>query len=356
MKRIITFIVIIISFIACQKEPIETVYFNFENQAGVFIVNEGNFMHGNASLSFFDEEENRAYHQIFNARNKAPLGDVAQSMVLKNGLAWVVINNSGKIYVADANTMEFRATVTGLSSPRYIHFVSDDKAYVSDLYSQSIHIIDPNTYQKSGEISLSENGEKHSSEQLISYEEFVFTNSWSNDNKILIINSLTDQLVGSITVPVQPQSMVLDKNNKLWVLCDGGYEGHPLYWEKPALVRIDAATREVEKLFFFDINDNPSSLEINGTRDQLYFINKDVYTMAAEESVFPISPIIESPYPNNEGGFYALGIDPISSNIYVADAIDYHQNGIIYRYSSEGILQEEFKTGVNPSFFCFKED
>lgn len=356
MRKQLTFIIVLISIMACQKEPVETVFFNFENKAGVFIVNEGNFMHSNASLSFYDVAANRAYNHIFSARNKAPLGDVAQSMVLKNELAWIVINNSGKIYVADANTMEFRATVTGLTSPRYIHFVAETKAYVSDLYSQSIHIIDPISYRKIGEIPLSENGKKHSSEQMIAYEEFVFTNSWSNDNQILIINSITDQLAASITVPAQPQSMVLDKNNKLWVLCDGGYEGHPLYWEEPALVRIDAATLEVEKLFFFNINDNPSSLEINGRGDRLYFINKDVYSMAVEESVFPTSPIIESPNPSTSGGFYALGIHPNTSHIYVANALDYRQNGIIYRYSSEGILYEEFKTGVNPSFFSFKEN
>lgn len=354
MKRWIHIILVLITMTACQKEPLETVFFDFENQPGVFILNEGNFMHGNASLSFFDRYEHRNYNQIFYARNKAPLGDVAQSMILKDGLAWIVINNSGKIYVADANTMEFRATVTGLTSPRYIHFVTGDKAYVSDLYSHSIHIIDPNTFQKKGEISLSENGREHTSEQMVAYDDIVFTNSWSNDNQVLIIDSSTDQLLDSIRVPAQPQSIVLDKNNKLWVLCDGGYEGHPLFWEKPALVRIDADTREVEKLFFFDKNDNPSSLEINGNRDSLYFLNIDVYRMAVESAVLPDQAFIESPYNSSNGGFYALGIDPQNSNVYVADAIDYQQSGLIFRYQSDGQLLEEFKTGVNPSYFCFK--
>jgi len=356
MKKYLSFVFIFIMIMSCQKEPVETVFFNFDHKSGLFILNEGNFTHGNASLSFFDKEEHRVYNQIFFARNKAPLGDVAQSMALKDGLAWIVINNSGKIYVTDANSMEFKATVTGLTSPRYIHFVSDDKAYVSDIYSESIHIIDPNTFQITGDISLSENGGNHSSEQMIAYDDIIFSNSWSNDNQILIINPDRDQLIDSIRVPAQPQSMALDKNNKLWVLCDGGYEGHPLFWEKPALVRIDAATLEIEKKFFFDLNDNPSSLEINGNRDSLYFINIDIYRMSVEASVFPEEAFIESPYSSSNGGFYAIGIDPQTSSVYIADAIDYQQSGIIYRYSSNGQLIEGFKTGVNPSYFCFKPD
>ncbi len=120
--RPISFLLVLIFFSSCQKEPVETIYFDFSNQSGIFIVNEGSFMYGNASLSYHSPSDKRTYQNIFSSRNKAPLGDVAQSMKLQNGLAWMVINNSGKIYVADENTMEFRGSITGLNSPRYIEF------------------------------------------------------------------------------------------------------------------------------------------------------------------------------------------------------------------------------------------
>ena len=38
---------------------------------------------------------------------------------------------------------------------------------------------------------------------------------------------------------------------------------------------------------------------------------------------------------------------------YVADAIDYQQKGIVYRYSPEGELLDEFRVGIIPGAFCW---
>ena len=34
---------------------------------------------------------------------------------------------------------------------------------------------------------------------------------------------LTDEVIDSIEVGIEPESMVIDKNNMLWVLCNGGW-------------------------------------------------------------------------------------------------------------------------------------
>jgi hypothetical protein len=354
IQGIILMLILILSlFLAsCQKEPVETIFFDFSNQTGIFVVNEGNFTFGNANLSFHSESENRTYRNIFASRNKVPLGDVAQYMKLHDGLVWTVINNSGKIYVADENTIEFRGSITGLNSPRNIEFINDEKAYVSDLWAESIHIINPKTYQKTGEIALSGGGYQRSSEQIIQKGDTVFTNCWNNGNEILLINSKTDELLSSIQVGAQPESMVLDSQNKLWVLCDGGYEGHPYFYEKPELLRIDIRAMEIEKKFFFDIESSPSELHIQN--DTLYFINRNIYLMSVLDAQLPQQAFIESSYGDDYGGFYSLGIHPQTSDIYVADAIDHQQNGIIYQYHTKGILLNNFTAGVNPGFFCFK--
>jgi DNA-binding beta-propeller fold protein YncE len=337
---------------SCQKEPVETIYFDFTGNSGVYIINEGNFMFGNASLSFLELDHKRNYQNIFSSRNKVPLGDVAQSMKIYNGKIWMVINNSGKIYVADENTLEFRGSITGLNSPRYIEFISDHKAYVSDLYSESIHIIHPKTFEKIGEIDLRGGNKNRSAEQMIQKGDTVFTHCWNNGNEILLINSQSDELMGALEVGGQPQSIALDAHNKLWVLCDGGYDGHPYFWEKPELIRIDTRTLEIEKKFFFDINTSPSELHIQN--DTLYFINQNIYRMSVLDAQLPQQAFIKSPYADDYGGFYSLGIHPQTSEMYVADAIDHQQNGIIYQYNSKGELVNSFKSGVNPGYFCFK--
>jgi DNA-binding beta-propeller fold protein YncE len=338
---------------------VDTVFFDFKGTRGVYVINEGNFMYGNSSLSFYNPDTKRAYNQVFQARNGAPLGDVAQSMSIWNNLGFIVVNNSGKIYVIDSRTAEFKGSISGLSSPRYIHFINSEKAYITDLYAQKITIINPLSFQKTGQIQVRNSKSEfsqHSTEQMVQLNNLVFVNCWSYDNKILVIDSNTDQLVDSIEVFKQPNSLVIDKDNKIWVLCDGGFEGSPYGFEQPGLLKIDAETREIERSFRFALGEHPLKLCINPTKDTIFFLNRHVWKMAVTDKRIPDQPFITSENPDLYGGFYSLGIDPVSSEIYVGDAIDQTQNGIVYRYAPSGKLIDEFKVGISPGNFAFKTE
>ena len=97
----------------------------------------------------------------------------------------------------------------------------------------------------------------------------------------------------------------------------------------------------------------PRDLKINGTGDTLYYINGDVYSYAVNASAGP-KLLIESLYEGNMlSGFYGLEVDPQSSEIYVADAVDFVQRGMVYRYTTEGIAVDTFRVGIAPGGFCF---
>lgn len=325
---------------------------------GVFVVNEGNFMYGNASLSYYDIDSMQVYNDVFYHTNAMPLGDVAQSMVIRDSLGYVVVNNSGKIVVFNVHTFEYVNKISELVSPRYIHFINDTKAYVSDLYARAITIINPYTFEITGVINVNNPASvyyQHSTEQMVQFERYVFVSCWSFDNHILVIDTETDQWIDIIEVLAQPNSMVIDKHGKIWVLSDGGFPGSPFAHEDPGLTRIDAASREIEKVYRFNLGNRPLGLSINGNGDTLFFINKHIYHHPVSSHNNPLV-FIESPYPDDyAGGFSALAVNPYNSDVYVGDAIDYMQHGNVFRYSAKGLPLDTIRVGIIPGAFAFKK-
>ena len=141
-------------------------------------------------------------------------GDVAQSMVIRNGIGWIVVNNSGVIYAIDINTFKEVGRITGFTSPRYIHFLSDEKAYVTQIWDPRIYIVNPKTYQITGYVETDMDFETGSTEQMVQYDKYVFTNCWSYQNRILVIDTETDKVCDQITVGIQPTSLVRSEKGR----------------------------------------------------------------------------------------------------------------------------------------------
>lgn len=318
---------------------------------GLFIVNEGNFQYGNASLSFYDPATNSVQNEVFMRANGFKLGDVAQSITMFGGRAWVVVNNSHVVFAINPDTFREVGRITNLTSPRYIHFVSDEKAYISQLYDNRITIVNPRTYSVTGYIEVpGMDMETGSTEMFVTSGGYVYCNCWSYQTKILKIDPVTDTVVDVLEVGVQPNSLTVDKYGRLWCISDGGFDGNPTGYEQPRLYCIGTNPFQVLRQWQLPLSDVSSEIQTNGAGDTVYWINKDIWSMSVDSPRLPEKPLVEC----TDTRFYGLTVDPDGGDIYVADAIDYQQQGMVLRFGADGVKKDEFYVGVTPGAYCWK--
>jgi hypothetical protein len=309
---------------------------------GVFIVNEGNYRWGNGSLSFFSYDSSKIYNDIFTSTNERPLGDIPNSIMINGDKLYIVVNNSGKIEVIDSNTLESIKTITGLIAPRNIAAVSGSRAYVTSIYSDSLIVLNLINDSVEGFINL-----RRSSEAIVVSENKAFISNWVGGKEVMIVNTLTNKVIDSVEVAGEPESMVLDKNKMLWVLCNGGWLRN-VYAE---LIKINTSNDGIVSRYQFPAKENsPTCLQIDGRGEVLYYLDAGVRKMNIEAPGLPANPLIA------ESGhyFYKLGVNPVNSDIFVTDAVDYQQQGYVLYFNKNGTLIDTYMAGIIPGMICFR--
>ena len=305
----------------------------------VYIINEGNFTWGNASLSVYNTDGQTVSNNAFSTANGRPLGDVAQSITLVGNTAYLVVNNSGKIEVLDGENLEARTTITGLNSPRYLLPLSAKTAYVSDLYANSVSILDRTSNIITGSIPI-----PGWTETMLRVNNEVFVVG-TDANAIYVVDPVSHTLVGSIPVHIEPNSLVLDANGMLWTLCSGGFQEG-----LPALVEIDPATHTVTRTFeFADLQDTPISLCINAEGNQLMWVNGAVYQQAIAATTLSTTPWWEQEGSN----LYRVAINPHNNEVYLSDPGNFVEEGEVLRLSPHGNPIDTIAVGIIPGNILF---
>lgn len=329
---------------SCERQPvIDPVYPPVISvKGGLFILNEGLFQSGSATLDYYNFETQELSSNAFEGKNNRSLGDVLQSVCVYENKAYLVVNNSQKIEVVDAATLASTGTITGFKSPRYMTVANPQKAYVSEYYNGGVKTVDLASHSITSTIPLSGNCE----ELLLYGAKLYVTNAASR--YLYIINTNSDLVMDSIEVGYGSNSIVQDGENKLWVLCAGRMT--PVS-ERGSLVKINPVTDSVEAHFTMSRQGDhgPMKLRIDARKSTLYWLNRDVYRYTLNASEVSQTPWIYS-IKNN---FWALRCDSATDEIYVGDAVDYVQRSVVNRYDEAGGLRGSFKAGVITTDFYF---
>lgn len=358
MKRIALFLSCLLAVLtACGPDTPDTPD-NVIVGKGVFVINEGNFTYANASLTFYNPEADTVANNLFYRVNNAPIGDVGQSLTLLDGKLYIVVNNSNYIYKVNAGTIVCDTTkpyiLTDFVSPRYMLPVAPNKAYVSDLASTQLWIVNPEDMTHTGTIEMGK-----STETMVLVGQEVYVTNWSNayvqemeKNTVQVVDAVNDLKVAEITVGKEPNSMVVDKNGKVWVLCEGAtWDAEP---EQPSLWKIDPMTKQATLMVEF--NESALNLAIDPTGSYLYYVRGGDWTTGGDLHRASIDdPTAEDSFviPAEGRMFYKVFVNPNNGEIYLSDAKNYVTNGTVYRYSGDGVLLGSFDAGICPGFMLF---
>lgn len=331
---------------------------DIKDAKGFYIINEGSYSLGNASLSFYDFDKKTISNSLFEGINNRPLGDVFQNLKFNDGKGYLIINNSKKIEVVDSASMKSIRTIEGFTSPRNIVF-ANGKAYVTDLYSNEITVLDGKTLEKIGTIAVLGSTEDIvlSNDKLIVAVNQSFEYTKETLQGILIIDPKSDVVEKYVKLSEGAVDIEIDINNDIWVYCTG-------FWGTNAsgkLYKINGYSYKISQTYDFGklaYYGNP--LRFNNTKNQIYFAlsgdadsytDFNIYSMPINSTSLPTEPFYDS---KNEY-MYGYNIDQFRNELYVLDAVDGAQKGVLNIIDlNTKTKKASFDLGYFPSNIVFK--
>ncbi|HBQ59293.1 MAG TPA: hypothetical protein DD671_06635, partial [Balneolaceae bacterium] len=194
------------------------------NLVQVIVGNEGNFGSGNATLTNYLVENNSANDGVFLEANGTGIGDVVQSLSWINGSIYVVVNNSQKIVVLDPETFQQTGQISlgENASPQQIMQVSESKAYVTDLYASLAYVVNLEDHS----VSETTIPAGVNPDRMAQFEEYAYiaNSGFGADSTIFKVDIATDAQVDTFEVSRGPSGMRIDADGTLWVVSTG-YSG-----------------------------------------------------------------------------------------------------------------------------------
>ncbi|MEX0720244.1 MAG: YncE family protein [Balneolaceae bacterium] len=316
--------------------------------AGVYVLNEGNIGQANASITSYNPETGEVFQNVYESVNGVPIGDALQSATLIDGRLYLVVNNSHKIEVVEPETFLNIGTINiaDEASPRYIAKAGENKAYVTNLYANTVSIINLESMEETGSIDVGANPEGIA---VVGTKAFVANSGFGSGNTVSVINTETDTVKETISVGDNPVGVQADASGRVWVVCVGAYDDFNTESEDEStpgeLFVLNGETgTEIEQI---RVGGHPGELVLDSEFGKGYLSNGTVFQIN--------TTTYEIENENFIRGFYALGLSTLDGEIFLwgADAGNFSQDGTAFQFDLSGAKIDSFSTGVIPGHFYF---
>ena len=305
------------------------------------VINEGGFQQGNSSLGLLNLETFEYQNNYFSSISNQPLGDIFNSMQIKEDVAYLVVNNSGKIEAIDLSDQTYIGRIEGFYSPRHM-VASGNTAYVSNLFANAIQIVDLEAMNITGEIPTS-----GWTERMIIDGNFLIV-ACSNCGYVYRYNLENNNLVDSIQTGAATNFINRVSNERIIAFSSGTFDGS----QKPSATLFTNQMQLVQKFNLPTENDFVGAATFENNTNRLFFIDGAIvyYSTITSSSISFPQPFVNT----GEVSPYAISIGS-DGRVFLSDAGDFSGAGKILVYNSNAMLLETIDTGIVPSGIVYYE-
>jgi hypothetical protein len=342
MRNLIPAVLGLATLIACEPQ---TTPGSFES--GLFVLNEGAFMGGTATITHWSTDDS-VTTDAFAVANGRSLGNLGNGITADADRLYVVLNGAAAVEVLEYPGLASVGRATGFASPRNAVVLDGGDLAVTDWGRNRLYRVNASSLQRIDSVDLAGGPEA----MVLHQDEIWVTHSgaYGTDSTLTVLDAATLDVRATVQVGINPTSAV-KLGSTLYVLCTGytdwsGGGGN----RSASLVRVDLATRSVTATFAaVNPSDRPTKLQTDG--QVLYWIRDgytgDVLRMNANDVDYPAYAWISGPA-------YGLCADPSTRQLYVLDAKDFQQTGEVRRYSAGGQLEATVPAGIVPTAAILK--
>ncbi len=330
---------------------------------GVYVLSEGNMGTNKASIDYFDASNGYYVTNIYPSRNPSvalELGDVGNDLKICGDYLYAVINGSAKVEVMKADDA-VRVGQIDIANPRYVTdnggfvYVSSYKSGTNGL--GSVYKIDPATLSVVGRVDVGYEPE----EMAVANGKLYVANSGGframeggvYDRTVSVIDLASFTVTKNIDVDVNLHRLRSDNRGRIYVSSRGDYGATP-----SSLYVIDSATDRVIK----HIDCGVSDMWVHADKIYLYNVSYDqnwaatynYRTIDLNSLTVSSANFITDGSDSRIVAPNGIAVNPVTGDIFIADARNYVSAGAVYCYGSDGKLKWSHNSGDIPGHFAFK--
>ncbi|WP_223605992.1 YncE family protein [Chryseobacterium sp. OSA05B] len=302
---------------------------------GFLIANEGTYGKPEGDVTFVSADLNFKQDNLFALNNGALLGDVLQMIAFKGENAYLLLNNSNRIQIV--NRFNFKATgeiKAELNSPRYMAFANNNIYVTNDKFNGDKFV---SIYKASDLSFIKKITFTDAVERVVEAGNNIFVQnaSFGFGNKITYINTSSNDIQSTITLPNGNINKIISNNQNVYAIAGGTTDSY--------IYQI-SSTGSITKTTTLTGIANAKNLEISNGK--FYFSSdKKVYTMDMSATTVPTAPLFT--VANSVDNYSALyGFSVINDKIFTSDSNGFTQASKIVVYSTTGSVIRTFTSGI----------